>query len=160
MPVDVNVSGHERFNKVAAALHKAAAVDYDRELNRGLENAGEVVAKEIRTSSKPYMPAGYEQVFANSLVTKVSLLRRGLHRAATIAVRAFGKRGHERQVENLERGLLRHPVFDSSRKRWAKLPQKIRAGFVTEPAKRAIPEATREIDKACNKITDKIGRAV
>lgn len=155
MPVDVNVSGHERFNKISAALHKAAAVDYDRELNRGLENAGEVIAKEIRTSSDPYMPAGYERTFANSMVTKVSL-RLGRVKRAAISVRAFGRRGHERQVEKLEQGMLKHPVFTRSVWVW----QKIRAGFVTEPAQRATPEATRELDKACKNITDKIERAI
>lgn len=158
MPVGVNVNGHEGFNNLAAAMHKAAN-DYDRELNRGLEDAGEVVAKEIRTSSDPYMPAGYEKVFANSMVTKVSLVRRGARRAATVAVRAFGRRGHERQVEKLERGLLKHKFWG----RWVNVPQawqKIRAGFVTEPARRAIPEATREIDRACKRVTDKIERAI
>lgn len=156
MPVDVNVRGTDGFNRLAAACHKVAAVDYDRLLNEGLENAGEVVAKEIRTSSDPYMPAGYEKVFASSMVTKVSLVLRGAHRRASVAVRAFGRRGHERQVEKLEQGMLKHPVFTRSVWVW----QKIRAGFVSEPAARAIPEATQEIDKACNKITDKIGRAV
>lgn len=156
MPVDVDVHGHDGFNKLAAAMRKAAEVDYDRELNAGLERAGEVVAKEIRESSKPYMPAGYEQVFAASMVTKVSLMRRGINKAATVAVRAFGRRGHERQVEKLEQGRLKHPVFTRAVWVW----QNIRPGFVSEPAKRAIPEATREIDKACQKITDKIERAV
>lgn len=159
MPVDVNVHGHDGFHKVAAAFHKAAAVDWDRELNGGLEKAGEVVAKEIRSSSAPYMPAGYEEVFAASMVTKVSLVRRGIHRAATVAVRAFGRRGHERQAEKLEKGLLKHKFWG----RWVNVPQawqRIRPGFVTEPARRAIPEATREIDKACHRITDKIERAM
>lgn len=155
MPVDVNVRGHEGFNKVAAALHKAAAVEYDRELNAGLERAGEVVAKEIRGGSDPYMPAGYEKVFANSIVTRVSLRLRAGARRAVVTVKAFGRRGHERQVEELEKGRLKHPVF--TRKVW--VWQRIKAGFVTEPARRAIPDATKEIDKACKKITEKIGKA-
>lgn len=155
MPVDVNVHGHDGFNRVAAALHKAAAVDWDRELNAGLEKAGEVVAAEIRGSSDPYMPKGYERVLAGSLVTKVSLVR-GAVRRAVVGVRAFGRKGNERQVEQLERGRLKHPVFTRSVWVW----QKIRAGFVSEPAQRVIPEATREIDKAVRKVTDKIERAM
>lgn len=152
MPVEAFVRGGDGFNRLAAVCDKVAATDYDRLLDEGLENAGEVVAKAIRTSSKPYMPDGYEEVFAASMVTKVSLARRGLHRAAAVAVRAFGRRGHERQVEKLEKGMLKHPVFTRSVWVW----QKIRAGFVSEPAQRASGEAADEIDKACNRITDKI----
>lgn len=156
MPVDVDVHGHEGFNKLAAAMHKAAAVDYDRELEHGLKNAGEVVAEEIRASPRPYLPSGYEEQFAASMVTKVSLVRRGVHKAASVAVRAFGRRGHERQIEQLEKGRLKHPVFTRSVWVW----QKIRAGLVSEPAQRASAEATREIDKACKRVTDKIERAI
>lgn len=144
------------MNRVAAAFHKAAAVDWDRELDRGLERAGEVVAEEIRESSAPYMPAGYEKVFAASMMTKVSVVR-GAVRRATVAVRAFGRRGHDRQVEELERGRLKHPVFGRGN---AWVWQKIRPGFVSEPAKRAAPEATREIDKAVKRIKDKIDGAI
>lgn len=152
MPVDAFVRGHDGFNKLAAVCDKVDVRDYDRLLNEGLENAGEVVAKAIRTSSAPYMPAGYEEVFAASTVTKVSLVRRGLHRAAKVVVRAFGRRGHERQVEKLEKGMLKHPVFTRSVWVW----QKIRPGFVSEPAQRASGAAADEIDEACGKIADKI----
>jgi len=158
MPVDVHVHGHEGFNKIAAAFH-AGAADWDYQLDRGLENAGEVVAKEIRTSSRPYMPAGYEEVFEKSLVTKVTVVAHGLIRRANVSVKAFGRKGHPRQVEKLEKGLLKHKFWG----RWVNVPQawqKIRAGFVTEPARRAAERATREIKKAVRKVTDKIERAI
>lgn len=158
MPVDVNVHGHDGFDKVAAAFH-AGAADWDRELNRGLEDAGEVVAKEIRTSSRPYMPAGYEEVFENSLVTRVTVVVQGLARRANVSVKAFGRKGHPRQVEKLEKGLLKHKFWGH----WVNVPQawqKIRAGFVTEPARRAAHKATREIEKAVRKVTDGIKRAI
>lgn len=154
MPVEASISGHDGFNRLAAACNLAAN-DYDRLLDEGLENAGEVVAKEIRSSSKTYTPAGYEEVFAKSMVTKVSAVRRGLHRVASVVVRAFGRRGHDRQVEEIERGRLKHPFWGT----WVHTPkawQKVRPGLVSEPAQRAAPEATQEIDKACGKIADKI----
>ncbi|HZN76030.1 MAG TPA: hypothetical protein VFC00_30735 [Micromonosporaceae bacterium] len=157
MPVEAFVSGHDGFNRLAAACHKTAAVDYDRELNQGLENAGEVVAKEIRNSSKTFMPDGYEEVFEASTVTKVTLAVHGLVRKAKVAIRAFGRRGHDRQVEQLEKGRLKHPVFGRGN---AWVWQKIRPGFVSVPAKRATPKAAREIDKACEKIADKLERAI
>jgi len=155
MPVDAFISGHDGFNRLAAVCDKVAATEYDRLLNEGLKDAGEVVATEIRKSSKPYMPDGYEEVFAASMMTKVSLVRRGLHRAAKVAVRAFGRKGHDRQVEELERGRLKHPFFGvwvNSPKAW----QRIRPGFVSEPAQRAAQAAAEEIDEACGKIADKI----
>lgn len=158
MPVEAHVSGHDGFNRVAAALNTAANVHWDRELNAGLERAGEVVAEEIRGGSDPYMPKGYEKVFAAAMVTKVSLVV-GVVRRATVAVRAFGRRGHDRQVEELERGRLKHPFFGT----WVNSPkawQRIRAGFVSEPAKRAVPAATNEIDKAVSRVVDKIERAI
>lgn len=152
MPVEAFVSGHDGFNKLAAVCDKVAARDYDRLLNEGLENAGEVVAKEIRSSYRPYVPEGYEGDLGKSMVTKVSLVRRGLHRAASVVVRAFGRRGHERQIEQLEKGRLKHPVF--TRQVWAW--QQIRPGLVSEPAARAAGDAADEIDKACGKIANKI----
>lgn len=148
----VSVSGQVDLHKLAAKIRKAQR-ELPRALDRGLLDAGSVVEKEIRKSTDTYMPKGYEQVFKRSLITKVQLMHRGGTRSVSLTARAFGRRGHDRQVDQLERGRLKHPFWG----RWVNSPkawQKIRKGWFSEPAKRATPRAVAAVDKAVKGVTD------
>jgi hypothetical protein len=113
-----------------------------------------VVEREIRDSTDTYMPRGYEQTFKRALVIKVEL-RRGAVRKVTLTGRAFGRRGHDRQVKEMERGRLKHPFWG----RWVHTPrawQRIRPGWMSEPARKATPKAVARLDEAAERIAKHI----
>src|SRR5688572_31516026 len=90
------------LDKLAKRLHKAAD-SVPKETDKGLLAAGAVVEKKIRGSTKTYMPKGYEEIFDKSLVIKTELKGRD-PRTVSLVVRAFGRKGNDRQVDQLERG--------------------------------------------------------
>jgi hypothetical protein len=140
-----------QLDRLARNLRQAAKAT-DRELDKAMLDAGNVVEKEIRASTDTYMPRGYEQVFKRALIIKVQLHKGGATRKVTLTGRAYGRRGHDRQVEELERGRLKHPFWG----RWVHKPsawQRIKAGWMSEPAQRATPKAVRELDNAAKRIT-------
>lgn len=140
-----------QLDKLARNLREAARAT-DRELDKAMLDAGNVVEKEIRRSTDTYMPKGYEATFRRSLVIKVQLHKGARGRTVTLTGRAFGRKGNPRQVEEMERGRLKHPFWG----RWVHKPsawQRIRPRWMGEPADRATPKAVREIDKAAKKIT-------
>jgi hypothetical protein len=153
--VKISVLGKNDLDRLARQLRQAAKVDLPKEMDKGLLDAGDAIGHGIRDATDIYMPRGYEAVFSRSLVIR-STLTRGVQRGVSLVATAFGRRGHPRQVESLEKGLLRHPVFDSSRKRWAKLPQRIRPRWFSEPAKFALPAAIRKLDQAMGRLADKL----
>lgn len=140
-----------QLDRLARNFKETARVHAGKELDKAMLDAGHVVEKEIRQSTDTYMPAGYEQVFKRSLVIKVQLHRGGAGRRVTLTGRAFGRRGHDRQVEELERGRLKHPFWG----RWVHTPkawQQVRPGWMSEPAKRATPKAVQQLDQAAERI--------
>lgn len=147
----VGVTGKAGLDNLARKLRKAAVANLPREMERGMRAAGEVVAEEIRGSTNTYMPKGYERVFAGSLVTRVAPRVAGAVRKVELVIRAFGARGHDRQVESLEAGRLKHKFWG----RWVNVPQawqRIRRGFASEPARRAAPKAVAELNKAATRV--------
>lgn len=139
------------LDKLARQMRKAAA-SVPKETDAGLIRAAAVVEKKIRGSTDDYMPRGYEQVFKRSLVIKSELRGRDPRKVSMI-VRAFGRRGNDRQVDQLERGRIKHKFWG----RWVNVPQawqKIKPRFVGEPADRATPQAIKEMQKAADKIAD------
>lgn len=157
MALRVDVDKRE-LDKLARNLRQAAKAT-PVEVDKALLKAGGEVEKAIRGSTDTYMPKGYEKVFKAALVIKVQL-HRGATRRVELTGRAYGRRGHDRQVENLERGLLRHPVFSSDRKRWAKLPQRIKPGWMTVPMRESTPQIVVEIDKGAKAIANHIGQGL
>lgn len=139
------------LDKLAARMRKAAA-SVPKETDAGLIRAAAVVEKKIRASTDTYMPKGYEEIFKKSLVIKTELKGRD-PRKVSMVVRAFGRRGNDRQVDQLERGRIKHKFWG----RWVNVPQawqKIKPRFVGEPADKATPQAIKEMQKAADNIAD------
>ena len=153
MGVRVDVDKRQ-LDRLARNLKRAAKAT-PGEVDKALLKAGNEVEKAIRKDTNTYMPKGYEQVFARSLVIKVELYRGGAARTVSLTGRAFGRRGNDRQVEELERGRLKHPFWG----RWVNSPkawQRIKPGWMTEPARKATPKVVLELDKGAKNIADKI----
>lgn len=151
----ISVLGKSDLDRLARQLRQAAKVDLPKEMDKGLLDAGDAIGHGVRDATDIYMPAGYEATFSRSLVIRATL-QRGVKRGVSLVATAFGRKGHPRQVDNLERGQLRHPVFDSTRRRWAKLPQRIRAHWFSEPARFALPAAIRKLDQAAGRLARKL----
>lgn len=136
------------LDKLARNFKTTARVHADRELDKAMLDAGDAVGHGIRDAKDIFMPRGYEQVFSKSLVIESKLRKLGGIRKVTLTGRAFGRKGNPRQVEELEKGRIKHPVY--GRKVW--VWQKIRPGWFTVPAKFATPAAVRKLDKAAERI--------
>lgn len=169
MGLQVTVSGAGDFHRLARALHQAARKDLAQELDRGLRKSTGDMAAAITAKSDDYMPQGYERVFKAALYYKTEVRNTFDHRI-TLVVKARGEKGHDRQVEDLERGKLRAPNWGRHRARrginrgrhklrnqWH--TQRVRAHFATEPAEGARPAVIANIDAAMARVVDKIEKA-
>lgn len=154
----VAVKGQLDLYKLAAAFRDAGRRDLGRKLDKGIRGAAKVIERHVRRSTDDYMPKGYERTFAGALKAKheVRLLR---GRRVSISFFATGKR-RQRDLEAMEQGRLRHPVFGRTRRlrgggRMANpwVTQRIRPRVIEEPAMRAQPEAVRTLDKAVSELT-------
>lgn len=162
----VSVHGHKALFQLADALHDAARKDLSRQLDKGMRQAGDVVAEEVREHTDSYMPKGYEQVWAGALKVKTesSLIRA---RRVSVVGRGVGEEGNDRQASELEAGRFKRPVYGRYRmlKNGTRMAnqwvwQNIRPHWFTEPAKRAAPAAVSKIDDAFGRVASKIEGAI
>lgn len=160
------VTGQRQLYQLKLAFDEAGRAGLPKALDRGGDEAGEVIAREVRGNTDDYMPRGYETVFAQTLITKVTQ-RQGLDRRITVSGRARGARGHDRHVSQLEDGELKHPVFGRRRRlksgRYKNNPwstQRVRPHWFSEPGLHAVPRAIRKIDEAVGTVTHKIEASV
>lgn len=160
----VLVTGDAAFKRFAVACDKAAGPDFDKRMDHGLKQAGEDIGQAVVTASPIYMPSGYEAVLASRLRAQSELMRRP-SRGVTVTVYAGGRSGR-RDVERLERGTLRHPVYGRYRRLkdgtlyknpWS--VTKIRPGFFSEPVRFSAPRAFKRLDVALGDVLQDIGKA-
>lgn len=163
--MDIRVGGIQRdLFSFATALKAAGSGGLSRELDRGLRDAAIEVIKAIERTTDDYMPSGYERPFASSLKLTSQIRLVSSHRATIVGVGVSRAKG--RDVEKLNAGILRKPVFGRSRRLanggsyrnpWA--AQRIRVGWFSEPFDGARPAALKQIEAAWNRVADKIERA-
>lgn len=158
----VTVTGDAGYKAFATSCRDFARTGLDKELDRGLREAGEDIAQAVRTSSDIFMPSGYEELFRSRLLSKVEPIRVAVGHGVTVIIYARGRSGR-RDVERLEQGILRHPVYGRYRtlksgKRQANpwTITKIRPGFHSVPVAFASPRAVKRIDTAVGRALEKI----
>lgn len=150
------VTGQQDFFKLAAKLKYAREVDLGKQLDKGVRRAAKHVEHAVREDAPRYLPKGYEPVFIASMVFTTSI-RKSRDPSVTIRLRARGRRGHDRQVQNIERGLLRHPIFAKGpRSKWRWHEQHVRPRFFTQPANKALPKVRDEIQQAIHQVAQNI----
>lgn len=163
--MDIRVIGIQRdLFSLATALREAGNGGLSRELDTGIRLAARDVIREIERTTDDYMPSGYERAFASSLKLTPQIRLVSSHRATIVGVGVSRAKG--RDVEKLNAGVLRKPVFGRSRRLknggsyrnpWES--QRIRVGWFSEPFERARPAALKQIEAAWNRVADKIERA-
>jgi hypothetical protein len=130
-----------------------------RELYRAINESVKPFKVEISAAEylKPYMPDRYAEVLAGDLA--VTAVKRGGQRASVV-IRVKGRK-HKRQVQMLNAGLLRHPVFAErgtprSTWNWKTQTGGMHSGFFSDAAHRAAPGIRAEVQKAIHEVGKKI----
>jgi hypothetical protein len=161
--VQIQVSGSRDLFSFATAL-RAGSKALGTELDRGLRQAAQIVAVEVLDDPHAQMPSGYRDDFTRSLVVKPEVRLVSSHRISVVGRGVSRAKG--RDVQALNRGVLRKPVFgryrtlksgSAKRNPWA--AQRIRPGWWDDPVDRARPAALRAIDAAVARVVKKIERA-
>jgi hypothetical protein len=130
-----------------------------RELYRAINKSVKPFSVEISSAEylKPYMPDRFAEVLGGDL--RVTAMKRGGQRAS-VSIRVKGRQ-HKRQVQMLNAGLLRHPVFAErgtprSTWNWVTQTKAMRSGFFSDAAHRAAPGIRAEVQKAIDDVGKKI----
>ncbi len=151
--LDVRVSGSARLHEVAQAIRRTGDKGMAREMSRALAKSTLPVQKSIAAEADRVMPesGGYRAVIAKSLRHKTS--QRTASRSATVRLITYADgTGERRDIERLEKGELRHPVFGRSRtvrgrgrvpNPWA--TTRIRPGFHERGTGGAADEAQKQL---------------
>lgn len=139
---------------VAGLLRKAAARDLTRELRKGQRAAVRPLQKEIKTEALATLPkrGGYNATMSKAV--KVSVTTGTGRKAMTVRVYARGK-VENRDVVQVNRGILRHPVF-GHRGRWT--VTKVRPHFVDRPIDKLSDQILKESADAAERVLKSIAR--
>lgn len=163
-------TGNKDAIRLAYALREARQTGLSRELNKGMEAAGKVIADAVTdpVSTAKYLPQGYEPTWNKSVKARVEKRLIQGHRV-TVVIWADG-RTHRRKIEEINRGNLRHPVFGRRRalkRHWIHkatsqinpwVDQAIKPGLVDIPAAAAMPDAVKKVDDAVQRVVQQIER--
>lgn len=116
MSLEVRVQGAAILHRVAAQMRAEGRKDLAREMSTALSRSVEPIKRAIRESAEDTMPrqGGYNAVFLKSLSHRMS--RRAAGDSATVKLTTYAEGDSERRdIDALEGGNLRHPVFGRSR---------------------------------------------
>lgn len=163
--LEVRVSGAAELHRVAAEIRREGRKDLAKEMSKALSNAVEPVRKSIRASADQTMPraGGYGAVFDKSLRFRMARRNRANEASLDLATYADGT-SERRDIDALEKGNLRHPVFGRSRagKRkgervanpWA--VTSIRSGFWKRGTDGAMDEAQKQLETVIDKLAERL----
>lgn len=115
MGLEVTIEGSEKLKRLAAQIKAESAKGMARELTKALKEAAEPVQESIR-KEYAHLPArgGYAGLFSKSLRFRIS--QRTAGREASLRMLTFADGASQRRdINKLELGELRHPVYGRSR---------------------------------------------
>lgn len=153
MSLEVRVLGARELRRVAEQIRREGRKDLSRQLGRALSQAADPVKRAIRESADHTMPrrGGYQAVLGKSLRHRMA--RRSGSNSASVTLTTFAEgKGERRDVNALEAGRLRHPVFGRfgvskhgvrTVHSWS--TTSIRAGFHKRGTDGALDEAARQM---------------
>lgn len=152
---DFEVRGTEQFVQLARALNAqgSAGKGLKRELMAEIKTAAKPMENEVRRDLPQYLPKRYARVLAANLVVRPSQKTTG--NSAGLKLTGYAKgQSRRRQVNPIDAGILRHPVF-GNRKVW--IAQRVKAGFWSIPMERSRDKPAvairRAIQNAIRKLT-------
>lgn len=157
MGLDVRINGAATLKRVAEQMRAEGNKGLAKEMSKALAEAVEPVKTSIAAEADQVMPdrGGYREAFSRSLRFRMS--RRTSGREASVMLRTYADGTKERRdIDALEAGQLRHPIYGRSRRirigpragtaqpnPWAVTA--IRPGFHQRGTKNAGDEAERQL---------------
>lgn len=138
------VRGQYQLRLLSARLREAGSDGQGlrREMYRAISEAARPLSDEVKAPGhlQAYLPNRYADVLASDLT--VGTQKRG-GRNPSVAIRARGRR-HKRKVIQLDEGRLTHPLY-GNREKWFTQTGGVRAGFFTDPVRKAAPEIRAKV---------------
>jgi hypothetical protein len=164
----VETEGADKLRRLARQLREAGDKSLQRELRAGLTRAMQPLRGELVSAVGAYLPGGYAPLVAASLTVRGAATS---GRGARIRVVTAGKgRKAKRDIQALNAGVLRHPVFGRYRfvkrsrasahrdvrsaRPWA--VQRVRPGFFDDQAAKRHADLVRE----CESVIDQVARKI
>jgi hypothetical protein len=152
--------GPYQLRKLSARLREAGdeGKGLRRELMKQINEAAKPLATEISNVEhlNPYMPDRYAAILAKDLSARAS---KSFSKNPGVLIRAKARQ-HKRKVALLDAGVINHPVFArGERKTWRwKNAQTggMKAGFFTDPCKKATPQIRARVLQAIAETDKKI----
>lgn len=150
--MDVSVRGSEDLERLARNLKAAGAGDLRKELLKNIRASGKPLIADIKANAQHTLPhsGGLAALVAGS---KFGVRTRLSGKSVGIRVQA----SNSIQVEGLDRGRLKHPVF-GNRDNW--VGQAVTPGFFSKPAEENVDTFRRGIEKAMTDVANQIERGV
>jgi hypothetical protein len=148
MSGDVEVRGVEQLAALARQLKAAGDKGLKRELSKGIAAATKPLKVAVKQSALETLPK------KGGLNVRVAaqISPRTRRSANGVRITATGKQG-ARNLADLDRGIVRHPVF-GHRGRWS--VEKVRPGFWTRPLEDLAPGARQELLDAMQRVAGQI----
>lgn len=148
------MAGAEDFARLARRLKDAGETGLRRELGKAISDAVKPFEATISAAPYlyPYMPDRYADVLAADL--RVTTTRHAGATAYGVAIKVQG-RLHNRQVQRLNAGVIRHPVFGDN-ENWKTQTRGMRPGFFTDATKAAAPGIRAKVTAAVHDVGQKI----
>lgn len=167
--MSVRVTGSSELHRVLTALKEAGNQGLGKGMAAGFRLATARLGPAVTAEVPKAMPSGYAPILARSLQFRTEA--RAFKYVARVTWRVYGDGQKERRdVPQLNRGILRHPVYGRSRalKRHALhqatsrlnpwVAQRVRSGFVDRPVDRLGVDVRREMNKVIDAVAAKITR--
>ena len=149
------MAGAEDFATLARRLKDMGETGLRAELFKGVDEAIRPFEEKIRDpfTLYPYMPDRYVNVLEADL--KVSASKRTSRVLYGVQIRVQG-RTRNRQVRNLEAGMLRHPVFGRMSQPWKTQVDGMKEGFFSDTVKATRPAMVEAISEAMTRVREKL----
>lgn len=145
MSLEIRVSGGAKLELAAKQIKAVGNRGLGQVMRRRLEEAAKPLEIAVRAEAERVMPSGYRATFTAALRFKKTI--KASARTAEVVFRTYADgKGERRDVNRLEAGQLKHPVFGRARRTKAGLVKnpwattRIRAGFWTRPVDENLPK--------------------
>lgn len=149
---DIAVRGADDLARVGRLVKESGDKGLRRELYRSLNSAVKPLGAEVKRRLPEYVPDAYAAQLAPRL--RVSGRRRmGQRNPALYLVGTAKGRRSPRFVGPLDKGILRHPLFEN-RDHW--FSNRVRPGFWVEPLTEGADKVRRELVEALDRIARKV----
>lgn len=154
--MDIVIKGADDFARLARDLRAIDDKELRREFYAGINRATKPLKADAKASARRDLP---KRGGLNEFVAKTSLTTRsrgGQNPGVRIVARKSKKGGRKSDVDAIDRGRLRHPVF-GNRRVWVE--QRVRPGWFTEPMEAGAGPVRRELLGVLDDVKRKVAKA-